>query len=116
MNDAKPYCKKASFANEDYALKYLKKLKETSKRNKVPQTTYLCKDCLTWHLTSVTDWNEDSVEVQVLKKSVTKLERKLIDAENRVKRLEREKAKHHEQVYELNQKVEAYKRLLYPKK
>lgn len=109
--EEKIYCKKASFQNENYAIKFIKKLKETSKRNKVPQSAYLCKHCLTWHITSLNDWNEDSVEVQQLKKKLAKAERQLVDATNRIKRLERDKAKHHTQVYDLNQTIEAYRKI-----
>ena len=31
----------------------------------------------------------------------------------RIKRLERQKEKHHEQVYDLNQKIEGYKKIIY---
>ena len=106
------YCKKVSFIDEANALKYIKKLKETSKRNKVPQRAYLCEVCLNWHLTSSTEAiNPDSNQAATLKTTIGRLERKLVDAENRIKRLEKEKAKHHEQVYELNQKVEVYRKM-----
>lgn len=112
MNDDKTYCKKVSFLDEANALKYIKKLKETSKRVKVPQRAYLCEVCLNWHLTSSTEAiNPDSNQVTTLKTTIDRLERKLTASENRVKRLEKEKVKHHEQVYELNQKVEVYRKM-----
>lgn len=46
-------CKKTKFATEEYAAAYVKKLQKTSKRKVVPQRTYLCPECLTWHLTSL---------------------------------------------------------------
>jgi hypothetical protein len=45
-------CNKVKFINEDYALQYLDKLKNTSKRKVIPQRVYLCEECLNWHLTS----------------------------------------------------------------
>lgn len=105
------YCKKASFANEEIAMKFIKKLQETSKRQKVPKSAYLCPKCMTWHITSSRQWDDESDEAKKYKNQIAKLGRQLMDANNRIKRLERQKAKHHEQVYELNQRIESYKRI-----
>jgi hypothetical protein len=50
-------CSKVKFSTEDQALKYLYKIKSTSKRVKIPKRVYLCEHCLSWHLTS-TNKNE----------------------------------------------------------
>jgi len=51
-------CKKASFKDEEIAMKYIKKLQATSKRDRIPQRAYLCEKCNTWHLTSKPDYNK----------------------------------------------------------
>jgi polysaccharide pyruvyl transferase WcaK-like protein len=45
-------CSKVKFPTEEIALKYLHKIKSTSKRFKIPKRVYLCEHCLSWHLTS----------------------------------------------------------------
>jgi len=105
-------CKKVVFANEDFALKYIKRLKESSTRQKIPQRAYLCEVCFNWHLTSSLEWNEEDDLVKKLKRDIAKLERKLLERDNRIKRLEREKEKHHAQVYELNQKLDTYRNII----
>jgi len=46
-------CKKTSFINEQYALDFIEKLKNTSKRRVIPIEAYLCTKCLTWHVSSI---------------------------------------------------------------
>ena len=49
-------CKKVSFATENDALYYVDKLQRTSTRQRIPNDTYLCPHCLSWHLTSKTNY------------------------------------------------------------
>jgi len=55
-------CHKSAFLNEKIALEYIKKLKETSHRDRRPHRAYLCPDCMAWHLTSSTTQEERHVE------------------------------------------------------
>lgn len=45
-------CIKVKFSDEKQAMFYVKKLQETSNRDKVPNRAYLCEICFTWHITS----------------------------------------------------------------
>lgn len=51
-------CKKVRFANEKFAQEYINKLSRTSNRERKPLRAYLCPFCLTWHLTSQIDRND----------------------------------------------------------
>ena len=46
-------CTKSRFATEQFAIDFIAKLKKTSKTKVIPQKTYLCKECNTWHLSSL---------------------------------------------------------------
>lgn len=61
-------CGKVSFINEKFANEYIEKLQKTSTRQRKPIRAYLCSQCLTWHLTSKTEFDED--EIKVLKEKV----------------------------------------------
>ncbi len=68
-------CTKVKFANEGYAKFYLDKIRKTSKRGKVPVSTYLCK-CGSWHLTSQINHNDTNSlvkELSILKQLHTEL-------------------------------------------
>ena len=72
-------CPKTYFANEEQALFYIKKLKATSKRIKVPVRAYLCNKCFNWHLTSQTEHQvsvleERNKEVRIKNKRIGDLE------------------------------------------
>lgn len=73
----KERCKKVSFINEDFAIQYIKKLKETSKRTKVPSRAYLCEICLNWHLTSSGEYPLEEKERQ--SKAKTRFDNQLRD-------------------------------------
>ena len=53
------YCKKVSFATQEYADAYITKLQKTSQREKVPVASYLCTKCNCWHLTS---WQQPDID------------------------------------------------------
>lgn len=65
-------CIKTSFANEQYALEFIKRLQATSKRATKPTRAYLCTDCLNWHITSKKEIEKDNSERQIanLKKEI----------------------------------------------
>lgn len=56
------HCTKTSFANEENADFYIKKLKATSYRKKKPVRSYLCPNCLNWHITSQTDKDKEYLQ------------------------------------------------------
>ena len=81
-------CKKTKFATEAYAEDYIEKLRKTSKRERIPQSTYLCPNCHAWHLTSK---KQRSVETEnsKLRSHVTRLNKEIRSRDiiiNRVKR------------------------------
>lgn len=45
-------CKKAKYHSEEFALLDIAKFNRFSKGKRVPQRTYLCTKCNTWHITS----------------------------------------------------------------
>lgn len=53
------YCKKVAFGTKKDADFYLEKIKKESKRDKIPERSYLCYKCNTWHLTS---WEAPDIE------------------------------------------------------
>lgn len=98
-------CKKVSFANEDFAEAYLKKLQKTSIRDSVPQRAYLCTYCLNWHLTSKKD-----KKVLYLEDEILKLKSKAIESEERNKlNVARLNDKHNAEVTELKKQIEQKK-------
>jgi len=110
--EEKERCKKVSFINEDFAIQYLKKLKETSVRTKVPSRAYLCETCLNWHLTSKGDYNED---VKPTKTPKAKLDNQLRDRDGRIKNLEKSLAKAYDRILELNRSNDNLRKMLLPK-
>ena len=56
----KEYCKKVAFGTKEAADYYLVKIKRNSKREKVPERSYLCYKCNCWHLTS---WEAPDIEL-----------------------------------------------------
>jgi len=90
-------CKKVSFINENYANSYIKKLKKTSNRDIKPVRSYLCEDCLKWHLTSI-----QSNEVT-----------QLVYRERQIKNLKKTIESLNEKIEELKKDIENYKYLIY---
>jgi hypothetical protein len=77
------------FANEEYALIYLDKLKKTSKRSVVPHRTYLCEKCLSWHLTSKKTIDELRIERLLSKiKHSENLEKHILKLKKRIEVLQ----------------------------
>jgi predicted nucleic acid-binding Zn-ribbon protein len=83
-------CTKAKFTNESEAIFFIDKLKKTSKRERKPQTAYLCKRCNTWHITSI------KLEVDI---AMDKLK-------NQNKQLYNSLIKRNEKIKKLNEKIE----------
>lgn len=82
-------CKKTSFANEESANHYIKKLKKTSTRSVIPVRAYLCEKCHNWHLTSIPTKEQkviDNLEKHIknLKLKINKLEKKLQNENNKL--------------------------------
>lgn len=67
-------CKKVSFATEEFANDYIKKLKKTSIREFKPIRAYLCETCLCWHLTKIE--SEEQRQVTHLKREIENLKKK----------------------------------------
>ena len=71
MND---HCKKASFSTEQQAEVFIDKIKRTGRQDRLPQRSYLCHQCLNWHLTSKEDFNKNNIkELQQLRENITSL-------------------------------------------
>ena len=47
-------CEKKQFQSEKQAKTAIRTIKKNSKRSHIPTRAYFCKDCKTWHLTSLT--------------------------------------------------------------
>lgn len=86
-NEEKERCKKVSFINEDFALQYIKKLKETSTRTKVPSRAYLCETCLNWHLTSKGEYPIEEQEKQT--KAKTRFDNQIRDRDFKIASLQK---------------------------
>jgi len=97
--EEKERCKKVSFINEDFALQYIKKLKETSTRTKVPSRAYLCETCLNWHLTSKGEYPVEEKERQT--KAKTRFDNQIRDRDFKIASLERKLAKAYDQITDL---------------
>lgn len=84
-------CKKVKFINEQTALFYIKKLKDTSVRIKKPVRSYLCEKCLCWHLTSREDRDVliqkriENYQLQIREKNklITELNNKIHELKNK---------------------------------
>ena len=75
-------CKKVRFSDEVSAERYIIILNRTEKKRRVtPVRAYLCPDCLSWHLTSGKDREEE--EIRKLKWRVEELSKK-VNNQNRV--------------------------------
>jgi predicted RNase H-like nuclease (RuvC/YqgF family) len=117
-------CIKASFKDEETAMKYIKKLQATSKRDRIPQRAYLCEKCSTWHLTSKPDYNkvetiskiekiEPGVDVfnkyeSTIKQLTLELLEKNAEIEAMIKQLNKmykEINKMYKEIYELNDTI-----------
>jgi len=79
-------CKKVSFANELFANAYIDKLKKTSVRRLKPVRSYLCENCLNWHLTSI-EGTEIKRQIEY-ERQINNLKSKIIHLQAEVKRLE----------------------------
>lgn len=79
----KPKCSKVSFANELFANKYIEKLKNTSTRRLKPVRSYLCENCLNWHLTSI-EGTEVKRQIEY-ERQINNLKSKVIHLQNEVK-------------------------------
>lgn len=102
-------CHKVKFATEKDALFYINKLKQTSKREKIPTRAYLCGYCRTWHLTSKVDFNK---EVEILNDKISLLEKEnlALKQENlTLKSVDNKQANHEAKV---DVRVQNYKRRL----
>lgn len=99
-------CKKAKFATEKDADFFIQKLKATSKRAKIPTSSYFCQRCTSWHLTSLkqNEWKEavslkkqleslklaHKEEVKVLKEQISLLKQentKEVNVDSRIKKM-----------------------------
>ena len=83
-------CKKVKFADESTADFYLKKLKHTSHRKVKPVRSYLCPDCLSWHLTSRTEKDYDLIaDLRVIIKdrndTIAKLNQRISELKAKIK-------------------------------
>ena len=69
-------CKKAKYANEEFANEDILRIKKYSTRNSVPQRAYLCPLCNFWHLTSKRDTKDE--EIVRLNKQISELQEEII--------------------------------------
>lgn len=95
----KERCKKVSFINEDFALQYIKKLKETSVRTKVPSRAYLCETCLNWHLTSKGEYPTEEKEKQT--KAKTRFDNQIRDRDFKIASLQKKLANAYDKITDL---------------
>jgi hypothetical protein len=51
-------CTKTQYMSETFANIEIKRIRSTSKREKIPKRAYKCDDCGYWHLTSLSDKKE----------------------------------------------------------
>jgi predicted RNase H-like nuclease (RuvC/YqgF family) len=96
----KERCKKVSFINEDFALQYIKKLKETSVRTKVPSRAYLCEVCLNWHLTSKGEYSTTE-EKEKQTKAKTRFDNQIRDRDFKIASLEKKLANAYDKITDL---------------
>jgi len=80
-------CKKVKFVNEQSALMYIKKVKETSVRDKKPVRAYLCEKCLAWHLTSIE--SKENMQLVYAQREIANLKSKLAHRDAEIERLKR---------------------------
>lgn len=73
-------CKKVSFSDEIFAIKYIEKLQKTSSRERKPVDTYLCDKCLCWHLTSIE--SKENRDIIYLGRQINNLKSKIIHLKN----------------------------------
>lgn len=78
-------CTKVSFINQEYADMYIEKLRKTSTREIKPIRSYLCPQCLTWHLTKIR--SVESSEVINRNRQIENLKNKIILLESDNKKL-----------------------------
>jgi len=78
-------CTKVSFATEAYANVYLSQLSKTSSRSLKPVRSYLCENCLAWHLTSISEYTKKEADYDIL---IKKKQNRLNQANNKIKQLE----------------------------
>ncbi len=83
-------CKKTKFINEATAYLYIKKYKETSRRDTIPVRAYLCDQCLVWHVTSRSDYFESlakkyKYQVRIKKLHIIRLEERIKELKSKIR-------------------------------
>lgn len=104
-------CNKVYFNNEATANEYIKKLKRTSIRLKVPQRAYLCPKCFCWHLTSQ-DSNEEKEIAELRKaheKKITALNNQIQSMNQQIFAQKRKLTNQAQTIAELHHKCEKLK-------